>query len=76
MIEKEDSVMYKQCLMKKGMQTSTAWIPEKFAIVGKYLKIEKEDGWLVKEVYECAFGESVVNSNSRDYLRTRIASDI
>lgn len=69
-------VQYKQCLMEKNGAVTTAWIPEKFAVLNKFLKLEDVDGWKVKEVYSVSASESVVNDNSRDHLRTRKASDI
>jgi hypothetical protein len=61
------SIMYKQCLMEKGSSNYTAWIPKKFANKGKYLKIEGEDGWLIKEAYDLELDEEVVKNNSTDY---------
>ena len=44
--------LYSQCLLKKGNIEQTSWIPEKFAHVGKILKLKNEDdkwsnGWIV-----------------------------
>jgi hypothetical protein len=43
---------YIQCSLKKKDSHHMAWIPEKFAIVGKFIKIKKDDetwddGWEV-----------------------------
>ena len=49
-----------QCKFKKGNFYTTTWIPKKFAIKGKFVKIKMirnysemvwEDGWEVIEVY-------------------------
>ena len=69
-------IKYKQCLLKKKETTKTSWIPDKFAIKGKFLKFHDDDGWEVKEVYSIMLDGDVVNSNSQDYKRTRKASDI
>lgn len=51
----------RQCEMKRSVGfeaivVKVAWIPEKFAKVGKYLKIRQKgewvDGWLITAVYE------------------------
>ena len=72
---------YTQCCLAKkqtnSVRVQTAWIPEKFAIKGKYLRLKEDDGWLVTAVYgTIKLEESVVNSRSRDYLKQRKASDI
>jgi hypothetical protein len=41
------NMMYKQCTMKNGNKTTTAWIPSKYAKVNKILKIADENGWKV-----------------------------
>jgi hypothetical protein len=61
-------------MTRKGAK-HTAWIPKKFAKRGKYIRIGDSDGWLVTECYsEMPF--ETADANSRDYLRTRKASDI
>ena len=49
--------------LKKFAKT-IVWIPEKFAIEGKILKIKIEEnwenGWLVKEVYETRIKEKEI----------------
>jgi len=76
---------YCQCEMKKELdkdmyKVHVAWIPEKYAKAGKYIKIKQEDGawddhWLVTSV-GCKKEASSVEINSRDYLKQREASDI
>jgi len=45
---------YIQCALKRNGQNHMAWIPKKFAVKGKFLKIEKgnqvEDGWEVMSI--------------------------
>lgn len=53
-------IYYKQCMLQRSLGDkigkTIVWIPEKFAIENKYLKIKKgenwENGWLVKKVYD------------------------
>jgi len=66
---------YRQCILIKDRTTQTAWIPEKYAKRGKYIKIKEDDGWLVVTVGERAAEEQVFE-RSQDYKRTRKASDI
>lgn len=66
---------YTQCLLEKGNQTQTTWVPSIYAQKGKYIKISNTDGWLVKEVY-MTDDSKAVEDRSMDYERTRKASDI
>ena len=66
---------YRQCVLQRGGMWQTAWIPARFAQLDKYLKIRGVNGWQVKNV-GAAEKYSEVNMRSRDYLRTREASDI
>jgi hypothetical protein len=47
---------YRQCKLQKGNSHQMSWIPEKFAVLNKTLKLKGEgedwdDGWVVKEVH-------------------------
>ena len=47
-----------------GMSFTTAWIPEKFAEVGRFLRLQNEDGtwedhWKVREVHGRMDGQLV-----------------
>ena len=73
---------YKQCHLQKGETHHMAWIPEKFAIIGKFIKIKKDDdtwddGWEVKG----NGGDTVKSAKEADelsqvYKKTRKCSDI
>lgn len=75
-------VYYRQCRLKRvNGQIDTAWIPEKFAKKGHYIKIKKgdgkwENGWRVQEVYDTRAAESRLLAHERDYLIQREASDV
>lgn len=48
---------YRQCSLRKGNVQQISYIPEKFAIVGKILKLKQdddtwEDGWEVRSAGE------------------------
>jgi hypothetical protein len=47
-------VVYRQCRLRRGNCHQTSWLPEKFAAVGKVLRLRNaahwEEGWLVEEV--------------------------
>lgn len=66
---------YKQCKLIKGTTSQTAWIPEKFAVVGKFLKIKSDDGWQVMSIGG-RLSEEYVKEHERNYLTQRRASDI
>ena len=68
---------YTQCKMSRDANVEyVAWIPSKFAVVGKKITIEGKDGtWQVVERYSSKDAK-YVEECSRDYLRQREASDI
>lgn len=75
---------YKQCLMQGVKGQYVAWIPENVAVVGKTLSLKDDNDWIevsdnvwkVQDVYSIAFDKEIVEERSRDYKKTRIASDI
>jgi hypothetical protein len=52
---------YRQCVLTKGPTSEVAFIPEKFAVDGKYLRIGDDNGWQVREVGK--------NRTSGEYLQ-------
>lgn len=64
-----------QCKLKKGDTYQTIWIPEKYAKVGKYLKLKDDDGWEVIIVGSKKDSKEV-QRRSVDYRHQRKASDI
>jgi hypothetical protein len=67
---------YKQCTMKKGLGVQTAWIPEEFAKVGKYLRIEDDNGWEVISAGTHRMSGQYLVDHEREYLRHRKVTDI
>lgn len=67
--------MFKQCILQKCKKKQTAWLPEKFAHIGKLLKIKDEDGWKVIEVGSQQFTEEYVLDRQQDYKHQAEASD-
>ena len=43
-------VLYVQCILRNGKSLQTSWIPEKYAIVGQYLKTNDDIGYVVLDV--------------------------
>lgn len=70
---------YRQCWLVRGNARQMAWIPEKFAVAGRFLKLTEagvsEDGWQVVSV-GTRLTEGYVRERSQDYKHTRRASDI
>ena len=71
---------HRHCLLQKGELKTTAWIPEKFAKVGKYISLKQEkdnwdDGWKVITIGTRMRTEYMLD-RSQDYKQTRKASDI
>jgi hypothetical protein len=75
---------YIQCDLRKQIESGfvlcdVAWIPEKFAVIGKCVKIKKDDGWDVGWVVDkihSAFKKKESEIFDRDYLHQRKASDV
>ena len=66
---------YTQCRMKRGYAIQTAWIPEKFAVMGKILKIKDEIGWLITNVFS-TMDEKDVKMQKRIYKIYRKVTNI
>ena len=70
---------YHQCWLVRGPARQMAWIPAKFAVAGRYLKLTEdgvmEDGWRVAGV-GASLPEETIRERSQDYKHTRRASDI
>ena len=47
-------IIYTQCLLRKDGYEQVAYIPQKFATVGRMLRLKGDDGWQVKEVFSIA----------------------
>lgn len=75
-------IYYRQCTMRrKNRGEYVAWIPEKFAEVGRWLELKMKDGrwqnhWQVIYVGSSKREESYLVAHERDYLNQRKASDI
>lgn len=74
----------KQCILEKpapegGVRLMTTWIPERFAVVGRYLKLLEdgiwEDGWKVVGI-GARKQSAIVHHRTGDCGRQRRASDI
>lgn len=66
---------YKQCRLVKIATTQVAWIPEVFAVIGKFLRIGDDNGWRVESAGPRKDGAYLFR-HERDYLTQRRASDI
>jgi len=74
---------HRQCVLSHkigdGEEVKVAWIPEKFAVKGKYLELKEDDGWengwQVMEVGVRQASEAV-RERSLDYRNQRKASDV
>jgi hypothetical protein len=67
---KIDDGYYKQCLLIRRLYDTgrtiveISWIPEKFAILNKVLRIEDEDGWIVRDVYGSSLLKNILRTQS------------
>lgn len=74
-------VFYRQCKPRRGNKHTTSFLPERYAIQDKYVKLKRddgtwEDGWQVVSVGSMHKPEEDVRLAERDHLRTREASDV
>lgn len=70
---------YKQCGLIKDGRHLVSWLPVRYAVKGKFLKLkntEWENGWEVISVGDKVMSQSEAIDRSQDYKRTRKASDI
>lgn len=70
------NVTYKQCRLKNGNRTTTAWIPAKFATIGKTLEIKGEDGWVVISSGKTTLGQLAVKNLEKAHRNHRKGCDI
>jgi len=68
--------LMKQCMLQRYNVRMTSWIPCKYAVKGKFLRLKDVDGWEVVAVFGNCISASYQSERSRDYLCTRKASDI
>ena len=71
---------FKQVVLEKQFFRTISWIPEKFAFIGKSLKLKMgnnwDDGWIVVSVSSFTKTEDQINKISRSYKNMREVSDI
>ena len=76
----ENMNYFKQCELQNGVTKEISWIPEKFAIKNKALKIKIngifEDGWQVNEVYNLRKSEEDVLRDEQLFKHQREVSDL
>jgi len=71
-MNKSENKMYCQCLLKRKLENCSiidvSWIPVEYAVIGKVLKLLKEDnswenGWVVIKVYGMRNEEDILRMN-------------
>lgn len=73
MEKKKKEIFYKHCQLEKAEKKTGkvfhqyVWMPEVFAVVGKYLSINGDDGWLVVRVWNRIRDGDDIAERSRDY---------
>ena len=64
-----------QCVLRKGDKHQISWIPEKYAKLGKFLKLKEDDGWEVIGVGSIMDSKKV-QERTADHKNQRKVSDI
>jgi hypothetical protein len=75
-MSKKKDVYYRQCVLKNGSITTTAWIPEKFAESGRILEIKEVNGWIVQHVGSTRKDSESVKLMERLHTKHRKGCDI
>lgn len=44
----KEATYFRQCILDRGETQQVVWIPQCFAVAGKYLRIKGENGWKVR----------------------------
>lgn len=57
MVRKVSEPIFKQCKIRKGYTIDILWLPEVYAVKGKFLKLKEkdgtwDDGWQVIDVFQ------------------------
>ena len=66
-----------QCLLLKGKTSQLAWLPEKFAVQGKYVRLLEDNGWMVDKVYPNRITEQFLfEYKDRQFKNQRKVTDI
>ena len=50
---------FRQCELRKGDQVQVAWLPERFAVRGRFVELKGENGWRVATLYGTRQGAPV-----------------
>ncbi len=66
----------KQCKLRRRDKTTVSWLPTKFAVKGKILKLKGIDGWVVESVGNLIQPSDIILERSQDYKHQRKVSDI
>ena len=68
-----------QCWLRRGNARQMAWMPQKFAVTGGYVRLKNdgvwENGWQIVGVGGRLTEEHLLERN-QDYKQTRKASDV
>ena len=70
--------MYRQCRLQRGSQFDQAWIPEKFAQVGRVIRVKRDgewsDGWAVVMIFG-QLSDGAAESGRDEYRYHREVTD-
>ena len=56
----KEKLTHTQCTLKKGSTFQIAWIPNRHAVMGKYLKLREDNGWEVIRIGSTAPSSKVL----------------
>lgn len=73
-------ILCRQCLLRNGIRLRTSWIPDEFAVLGQYLRLQDadkqwENGWQVLEVGSEAIEYKKLHERWRNWRRETHGSE-
>jgi hypothetical protein len=60
---------YRHCLLVKGPFHQVSWIPGRFAVIGKALRLGQEEGWIVAECSSFEQDGEYLAEHERDWTQ-------
>ena len=71
-----ETIKYKQCVLRKGYAQQVSYLPSKFAIDGKLVRLKDDDGWEVVFVSDNEITEDLALLQRDVYRNHRNTTDV
>lgn len=67
---------YRQCKLVNGSRETISWVEERLAIKGNVISVEREPGWVIRDVSSFGLAGSLVETLRDQERHQRGQSDI